>query len=110
MSTHNILSFIEDRNDIPKLSHLPPYLAQCINLRWFELPVSRTNVYGPTDVRAIEVRLYSLGIRVRRYSFPRCGSFIAFLYFVSKYLHVITSFHTERSASHTYYILTISLF
>ena len=29
-----------------------------IKPRWFELPMSRTNFYGPKDVRAIEVRLF----------------------------------------------------
>ena len=29
-----------------------------INPQWLELPMSRTNSYGPKDVRAIEVRLY----------------------------------------------------
>ena len=29
-----------------------------INPQWLELPMSRTNFYGPKDVRAIEVRLY----------------------------------------------------
>ena len=28
-----------------------------INPQWLELPMSRTNVHGPKDVRAIEVRL-----------------------------------------------------
>ena len=30
-----------------------------INPQWFELPLSRTNFYGPKDVRAIEVRLFT---------------------------------------------------
>ena len=29
-----------------------------INPQWLELPMSRTNFYGPNDVRAIKVRLY----------------------------------------------------
>ena len=29
-----------------------------INPQWLELPMSRTNFYGPKDVRAIEVPLY----------------------------------------------------
>ena len=29
-----------------------------INPQWLELIMSRTNFYGPKDVRAIEVRLY----------------------------------------------------
>ena len=29
-----------------------------INFQWLELSVSRTNVHGRKDVRAIEVRLY----------------------------------------------------
>ena len=29
-----------------------------INPQWPELPMSRTNLYGPKDVRAIEVRLH----------------------------------------------------
>ena len=32
-----------------------------INPQWLELSVSRTNFYGPEDVRAIEVRLYIKG-------------------------------------------------
>ena len=28
------------------------------NPQWLKLPMSRTNFYGPKDVRAIEVRLY----------------------------------------------------
>ena len=30
-----------------------------INPQWLELPMSRTNIHGPKDVRAIEVRLYN---------------------------------------------------
>ena len=29
-----------------------------INPQWLELPISRTNIYGPKDVRVSEVRLY----------------------------------------------------
>ena len=29
-----------------------------INSQWLELPISRTNFYGPKNVRAIEVRLW----------------------------------------------------
>ena len=29
-----------------------------INPHWLELPLSRTNFYGPKGVRATEVRLY----------------------------------------------------
>ena len=29
-----------------------------INPQWLELPISRTNIHGPKDDRAIEVRLY----------------------------------------------------
>ena len=39
-----------------------PYYASLpgafINPHWLELPLSRTNFYGPKGVRAIEVRLY----------------------------------------------------
>ena len=31
-----------------------------INLHWFELPMALTIFHGPKDVRAIEVRLYSV--------------------------------------------------
>ena len=31
-----------------------------INPQWLELPMPRTNFHGPKDVRAIEVRLYSV--------------------------------------------------
>ena len=33
-----------------------------INPQWLELPMSRANFHGPKDVRAIEVRLYNIGI------------------------------------------------
>ena len=31
-----------------------------INPQWLELPMSQTNFYGPKNVRAIEVRLYTV--------------------------------------------------
>ena len=31
-----------------------------INPQWLDLPMSRTNFHGPKDVRAIELRLYSI--------------------------------------------------
>ena len=34
-----------------------------IKTQWLELPVSRTNLYGPKDVRVIEVRLYGLELK-----------------------------------------------
>ena len=41
-----------------------------INLQWVELPMSRTNFYGPNDVRAIEVRLYPEYAKVTKQQFP----------------------------------------
>ena len=29
-----------------------------INSQWLELPISRKNIPGPKDIRAIEIRLY----------------------------------------------------
>ena len=49
--------FKEDRNNILKLSPVASGPDAMINPRWLELPVSRTNFYGPKDVRSIEVRL-----------------------------------------------------
>ena len=43
-----------------KLSQFASWPGTMINPQWRELPMSRTIFYGPKDVRAIEVRLYSL--------------------------------------------------
>ena len=42
---------------IPNLSPFTSLHCAIINPQWLELPISRTNFYGPNDVRAIEVRL-----------------------------------------------------
>ena len=44
--------FIEGQKDILKVSPLPHDL---INPQWLEQPMSRTNLYGPRDVRAFEI-------------------------------------------------------
>ena len=50
--------FIEDRKDTPKLFQFASFPGAMINPQWLELAMSRTNLYGPKDVRAIETRLY----------------------------------------------------
>ena len=37
-----------------------------INLQWLELPMSRTNFYGPKDDRAIEIRLYTKNFTTKK--------------------------------------------
>ena len=56
MSTHNIPLFSEIQKDIFKYPHLSSDLALWLI---YILPMSKTNFYGPKDVWAIEVRLYS---------------------------------------------------
>ena len=60
MSTFNIhyKYFIDHRKEITKLSPLTSSPGTMINPHWLELPMSRRNLYGRKDVRAIEVRLY----------------------------------------------------
>ena len=50
-------TIIEDGNDIPKFSPYASWPGVLINPQWLELPISRTNFYGPNDDRAIEIRL-----------------------------------------------------
>ena len=60
MSTLNIQLFCrKSRKKNPKLSLFASWPGTMINSQWLELPMSRTFVYGPKDVRAIEVRLYN---------------------------------------------------
>ena len=40
------------------------YLLPDLAPQWLELPMSRTIFYGPKDVRAIEVRLYSSSLQL----------------------------------------------
>ena len=49
---------IEDLKYFRKLSPLAPWPGAMINPQRFELPMSRTNLHGPKDVRAVEVWLY----------------------------------------------------
>ena len=49
---------VENRKDFPKLQLFASWIGAMINPQWLELPMSRTNLHGPEDVRAIEVRLY----------------------------------------------------
>ena len=49
--------FIEDHEDISKLSLFSSWPGVTINPQWLKLRMSRTNFHGPKDVRAIEVRL-----------------------------------------------------
>ena len=57
MSTRNMPFYIEDRKDTTKLYSFAFWPGVIINPQWLELPISRTNFYGPKDVRAIVVRL-----------------------------------------------------
>ena len=41
-------------------------LGAMINPQWLELPISGTNFYGPKDVRAIELRLYTVPKAISR--------------------------------------------
>ena len=54
ISTLNILLFGRDWKDIPKLSPFASW--PMIKSQSLKLPIFRTNVHGPKDVRAIEVR------------------------------------------------------
>ena len=54
MKKHNIHVVIENQRD-PHYSSRP---GAFINPHSLELPLSRTNFYGPKGVRATEVRLY----------------------------------------------------
>ena len=60
MSTHNIHSGRRISKRYPYYASLP---GAIINPHWLELPLSRTNFYGPRGVRAIEVLLYMLIIQ-----------------------------------------------
>ena len=44
-----------DREDILKLFIFASVPGAMINIHWLELPMSRTNFYGPKDIPAIEV-------------------------------------------------------
>ena len=63
-STYN--HCVENRKDFPKLSLFAFWTCAVINPQWLELPMSRTNFYGPEDVRAIEVRLYTYWFHLRQ--------------------------------------------
>ena len=54
MRTHIIPPY----NRKSKRSLLCLLTGTIVNPHWLELPLSRTNFYGPKGVRAIEVRLY----------------------------------------------------
>ena len=49
--------FIEKIKNVPKLLSFASWPVVMSNHQWLELPISGTNVHGPKDVRAIEVRL-----------------------------------------------------
>ena len=55
---------VENRKDFPKLSLFASRTGAMINPQWLELPMSRTNIHGHKDVRAIEVRLYYILLAV----------------------------------------------
>ena len=48
----------KSKKNYPKLSLFASWPGAMINPQWLELPMSRTNFYGPKDIRAVEVRLY----------------------------------------------------
>ena len=50
--------FVEDRKHLHKLLPFASWSGAMIKSHWLELPISRTNFYGPKDVWAIEVWLY----------------------------------------------------
>ena len=56
--TQHTFIYIEDRKDMPKLSPFDSWPCALVNPRWHQLPISRTNLHFPIDVRVIEVRLY----------------------------------------------------
>ena len=56
---------IEDQNDFPKLSLLAFRLYAIFNPYRLELPMSRINVHGPKDVRAIVVKWSSARVYAR---------------------------------------------
>ena len=53
--TQHALYFMEAGKDIPKVSPFTSRSVVMINPQWLELPMSRTNFYGPKDVRVTEV-------------------------------------------------------
>ena len=61
MSTHNIPSGWRISKRYPCYASLP---GAIINPHWLKLPLSRTNFHGPRGVRAIEVLLYLLCLRM----------------------------------------------
>ena len=50
--------FIEDGKDILKLYPFASWPGVMINSPWLKLPMSRTNLHGPKDIRVIEVQQY----------------------------------------------------
>ena len=67
LSVHSTCNYYtEDRKDFTNLSPFASWPGAMINPQWLELPMSRTNLHGPKDVRDTEVRLYAciLGITV----------------------------------------------
>ena len=61
MGTINIsLIYSRSKKNIPNLFSFAFWTGAMINTQWLELPISRTNYYGPKDVRVIEVRLINL--------------------------------------------------
>ena len=56
--TDNIPLFYRRWKNMPKLSPFASWPGTVNNPQWLELPMSRTNFYGPKDDQAIEVRLF----------------------------------------------------
>ena len=57
---HSTCHYHLEGRKIPKLPSFASWPGVMINPHWLELPISRTNLHGPKDVRAIGVRLYIL--------------------------------------------------
>ena len=59
-NTQHTIIVEKDRKYFPKLWPFASWTGAMISPQWLELSISRTNLHGPKDVRAIEVRLYLL--------------------------------------------------
>ena len=91
--------------------NIPIYLLTCrymINPQWLELPISRTNLNGPKDVRGIEVRLYTQRSSTSTSASAQSdmGFFFLAVYRCIVYLRIYWRIIKLPSGKHAYIILT----
>ena len=65
-----------------------------INPQWLELPISRTNLHGPIDVRAIKIRLYIIHERKRNFTADKSVSLFSVR---SVYVHKLLSIWVKNA-------------